>query len=117
MAVTDPPHPGAIEDLLARLGPADRLDDFARRHLDPIIAYDRARGTALMPTLAAYLEAGANLEATATRLGTHRNTVRYRLRSIAGLLARDPHDPRVALELHLALRIRDALGTGGTTRD
>ena len=108
MASVSIAHSGGLEALLASLGPADTLNAFAQRHLSPIDAYDRQRGTALMTTLEAFLDAGASLEATALRLGTHRNTVRYRLRCIAGLIDRDIHDPRVALELHLALRIRQS---------
>ena len=108
MATASIPHSGGLEALLASLGPVDTLNDFAQRHLAPIDTYDRQRGTALMITLEAFLDSGASLEATALRLGTHRNTVRYRLRCIAGILDRDIHDPRVALELHLALRIRES---------
>jgi purine catabolism regulator len=108
MASVSIAHSGGLEALLASLGPADTLNAFAQRHLSPIDTYDRQRGTALMTTLEAFLDAGASLEATARRLGTHRNTVRYRLRCIAGLIDRDIHDPRVALELHLALRIRQS---------
>ena len=108
MASVSIAHSGGLEALLASLGPADTLNAFAQRHLSPIDTYDRQRGTALMTTLEAFLDAGASLEATASRLGTHRNTVRYRLRCIAGLIDRDIHDPRVALELHLALRIRES---------
>jgi len=108
MASVSIAHSGGLEALLASLGPADTLNAFAQRHLSPIDTYDRQRGTALMTTLEAFLDAGASLEATASRLGTHRNTVRYRLRCIAGLIDRDIHDPRVALELHLALRIRQS---------
>ena len=108
MASVSIAHSGGLEALLASLGPADTLNAFAQRHLSPIDTYDRQRGTALMTTLEAFLDAGASLVATASRLGTHRNTVRYRLRCIAGLIDRDIHDPRVALELHLALRIRQS---------
>ena len=108
MDVPPAPRLGAIEDLLARLGPHQGLDDFEHRHLGLIAAYDRERGTALIDTLATFLDAGTNLEATALRLGTHRNTIRYRLRRITDLTGRDPHDPQVALEMHLALRIRGA---------
>lgn len=117
MAVPPAPRAGAIDDLLARLGPHDGLDEFERRHLGVIAAYDRDRGTALLETLAAFLAAGANLEATAVRLGTHRNTVRYRLRRIADLTGRDLHDPQVALEMHLALCIRDARRLSGPNAD
>lgn len=114
MDVPPTPRRGAIEDLLDRLGPHQGLDDFEHRHLGPIAAYDRERGTSLIDTLATFLDAGTNLEATALRLGAHRNTIRYRLRRITALTGRDPHDPQVALELHLALRIRGAREAGGS---
>lgn len=106
MAGVTPPRYGALEELLAHLGPTANLDAYAQRHLEPIADYDRDRGTRLLPTLAAFLDSGGNLEAAASRLGAHRNTVRYRMRSIAALINRDIHDPSVSLELHLALRIR-----------
>jgi DNA-binding PucR family transcriptional regulator len=106
MDVHPTPHRGDVEDLLARLGPHEGLDDFEYRHLGLITAYDSARGTCLIDTLTTFLDVGTNLEATALRLGTHRNTVRYRLRRITDLTGRDLHDPQVALGMHLALRIR-----------
>ena len=115
MDVPPAPRRGAIEDLLDRLGPHQGLDEFEHRHLGPIAAYDRERGTALIDTLATYLDVGTNLEATALRLGTHRNTIRYRLRRITDLTGRDPHDPQAALEMHLALRIRGAREASGPT--
>ena len=62
-------------------------------------------GTALVETLAAYLEQTSSLEATARALFVHPNTVRYRLRRVAEVTGYTPSDPRHAFALRLALAL------------
>jgi hypothetical protein len=60
-------------------------------------------GDVLVDTLAAFLDAGGALEATARALFVHANTVRYRLRRVAEVCGEVPTDARGALTLRIAL--------------
>src|ERR1700675_1377389 len=53
----------------------ERLVDYSRRHLGPLVQHDTARKGSLVPTLRAYLETGEQQEA-AKRLGGPPNTLR-----------------------------------------
>ncbi len=79
-------------------------DGHARRYLveDVYLPLLRARG-AVIDTVAAYLETGSSVEATARRLFVHPNTVRYRLRQTGELTGYSPTEPRDALTLQIAL--------------
>lgn len=57
----------------------------------------------LVEALAAYVEAGLDVAATARRLRLHPNSVRYRLRRVEALLGRDLHAPGTISDLYLAL--------------
>ena len=57
----------------------------------------------LRDTAESYLENGQSLEATARSLFVHANTVRYRIKGIAGLTGYDLTDSRDAFTVRLAL--------------
>ena len=109
MADPRPEGPAALDDLLANLGPADRMRAFYEARLGRLQEYDERHGAQLIPTLDAYFAAGRSLSAAAERLRTHRNTVLYRLRRIEDLVQLRLRDPQVELELQVALRIQAAL--------
>jgi hypothetical protein len=76
------------------VGPAEKL-----------LAHDRDRRTQLVPTLAAYFDAGGDMTEAAKRLYLHRNTLRYRLTQaerICGVSLRSPLE-RFVLELEVRL--------------
>ena len=98
-----------LEEFLAGLGPQERLRAFYESRLGRLRAYDEAHGAQLVETLGAYFAAGRSLAGTAQQVGAHRNTVLYRLRRIEDLMRVDLRDPRVELELQVALRIGAAL--------
>jgi sugar diacid utilization regulator len=75
--------------------------------LDPLVQYDLAHQTALVPTVRAYVDAGFNLTRSAEVLHVHPNTVMYRLRRVKELSGRDPHDPDDLLILFLALKLAE----------
>jgi hypothetical protein len=79
-------------------------DGHARRYLveEVYLPLLRARG-AVIDTVAAYLESGSSIEATARALFVHPNTVRYRLRQTDDLTGFSPLEPRDALALQMAL--------------
>jgi DNA-binding PucR family transcriptional regulator len=60
-------------------------------------------GDVLLETVAAFLDAGGALEATARALFVHANTVRYRLRQVAEVCGEVPTEARGALTLRVAL--------------
>ena len=81
---------------------------FHESTLGKLLAYDRERGSELVPTLEAFLATlGAPL-ATADKLHVHRNTLLYRLTRIEAVAGLDLRDPEARLMLHLALRIGQA---------
>lgn len=96
------PRPVPSTDLLPERALAG--DGHARRALveDVYLPLLHARGT-LLDTVAAYLESGGSLEATARALFVHPNTVRYRLRQVAELTGLAATDPREAFTLRIAL--------------
>ena len=100
---------GSLETLLAGLQPTERMLAFYESRLGTLREYDRTHRADLLRTLDAYFSSGGSLAATAARLQTHRNTVLYRLRRIESLAHARLRDPRVALELQVALRIGQAL--------
>ncbi|MCU1524088.1 MAG: transcriptional regulator, partial [Microbacteriaceae bacterium] len=80
------------------------IEGFVRQWLGPLLEYDRQKQSEFVTTLAAYLDAGGNYDATATALMIHRSTLRYRLTRIRELCGRDFSDPDVRLNLHVAVR-------------
>jgi PucR family transcriptional regulator, purine catabolism regulatory protein len=87
----------------------ERLVDYSRRHLGPLIAHDASRKGSLVPTLRAYLETGEQQQA-ASRLRVHPNTLRYRLDRIREISDVDLEDPETRLNLAVALRVQALLG-------
>lgn len=105
-----------LHRLLLQVRDPRQVLDFASRTLAPLRAHDAAHDAQLAATLKAYLESGCSTSETAARLVVHPNTVTYRLRRIAELLAADPRDPQVMLELSFAFaveRVLDSPGAGG----
>ena len=87
----------------------ERLVDYTRRHLGPLVEHDAARKGSLVPTLRAYLETGEQQEA-AKRLRVHPNTLRYRLDRIREISGVDLEDPETRLNMAVALRVQALLG-------
>ena len=87
----------------------ERLVDYSRRHLGPLIKHDTTRKGNLVATLRAYLETGEQQHA-AQRLRVHPNTLRYRLDRIREISGVDLEDPETRLNLAVALRVQALLG-------
>src|SRR5438477_11002819 len=87
----------------------ERLVDYAKGLLGPLVEYGRARNGSLVATLRAFLETGEQQEA-AKRLRVHPNTLRYRpdrIREIGGF---DLEEAETRLNLAVALRVQALLG-------
>lgn len=82
---------------------------YVRRTLGPVLDYDERRGTDLVGTLAAYFSAGSSPRHAAADLHVHVNTVSQRLERIAALLGDTWQRPEQALEIQLALRLRQLI--------
>jgi purine catabolism regulator len=87
----------------------ERLTDYSRRHLGPLVEHDQARKGALVATLRAYLETGEQQHA-AQKLRVHPNTLRYRLDRIREITGLDLEDPETRLNMSVALRVQSLLG-------
>ncbi|MGW3954808.1 helix-turn-helix domain-containing protein [Streptomyces sp. NPDC004752] len=92
------------------LGDKKDVSGFVRGTLGPLLEYDARRGTELVPTLAAYFGAGGSMTRAKDTLHVHVNTVVQRLDRIEALLGADWSRPDRALELQLALRLRELSG-------
>jgi PucR C-terminal helix-turn-helix domain/GGDEF-like domain len=102
-----PAWPGAPRPVRADALLPERLlagDESARAELlagvyHPLVS----AGDVLVDTVAAFLDSGGALEATARALFVHANTVRYRLRRVAEICGETATDPRGAFTLRVAL--------------
>ena len=87
----------------------EQLEDFVKETLGPLLDYDRAHGTDMVPTLDAYLRRDGSLNHLADELMIHRSTLIYRLRRIRELLEVDIDDSERRLDLSLAARAVEVL--------
>jgi len=101
-----------IHRLLILLADSPELPRFVESELGPLFHHDAHRSNRLLPTLRAYLEAGAHKAEAARRLHVERRSLYNRLERIRRLLGRDLDDPDVFARLLLALRARDLLQRG-----
>jgi DNA-binding PucR family transcriptional regulator len=86
------------------------VGEYIRRVLGPVLDYDSRRGTDLVGTLRAYFRAGSSPRHAAADLHVHVNTVSQRLERISALLGETWQQPEQALEVQLALRLRQLVG-------
>jgi DNA-binding PucR family transcriptional regulator len=85
--------------------------------LGPLLAYDRRRGTQLVPTAWTFLENDGSIAAAANALHIHANTLRQRLDRIDALLGESWRRGGRSLDVHVALRLwrLQSVGVGGRT--
>jgi hypothetical protein len=102
--------------LLADGGDPAALADLVAEWLGPLLAHDRRRRAALLPTLAAFLDSGAAQQATADTLGVHVSTLKYRLARIGEILGRDITAPDIRFQLQVALAAQRTLAVPGLQR-
>lgn len=100
--------PATHRDLVSFQGlleqqPSEQLQPFAETLLAPLVDHDREHGSALVPTLRAFLEGDGSVNSTARDLHLHPNSLRHRLRRIGELTGSDPRvfTDRVALAVGL----------------
>jgi DNA-binding PucR family transcriptional regulator len=99
---------GTYQLLLPYMSDPAELTRFYAETVRPLVAYDEQYETDLLGTLATFLDCDANVNATASRLITHRHTIRYRFERVRELTGLDVSstDGREKLSLGLkAMRV------------
>jgi sugar diacid utilization regulator len=86
------------------------LERFYEETLAPLVAYDDQYETELVATVEAYLENDGNVAQTASRLFTHRHTIRYRLERVRELGGHDITSSEGREKLSLGLKAMRVLG-------
>jgi purine catabolism regulator len=95
-----------LQRLLWRWREDPELAALVERRLGPLLAHDRKRRHALLPTLEALCANGGHKAQTARALHLNRQALYQRIERIERLLGVDLSDPRELLTLHLALEAR-----------
>ena len=103
-----------VAALLLETGTPHGLCRLADDRLGPLEEHDRARGTALVATLRAWVRSGCSTADTARALHLHPHTVAYRLRRIAELGDTDPRRQEGLFELQAALMVRSVQRASGS---
>lgn len=94
------------DGMLGLLG-TDRAAAVARGVLLPVVGHDAREGTALVPTLRAWISNNCAWEPTAQQLGIHRHTLRNRIDLAGTLLGLDLDLLQDRLELWAAVQFTD----------
>jgi purine catabolism regulator len=89
--------------------PREVIEGYVASVIGPLIERDRERGSELVASVRAFVEAGAHWEDGAAVLGVHRHTLRYRINQAQELIDRDLGDAQDRMEVWLALRAADLL--------
>ncbi|GAA1027724.1 MULTISPECIES: PucR family transcriptional regulator [Amycolatopsis] len=87
----------------------DEVRGWARALLEPVTDKTGAAKIDLRHTLRTFLAHNGQSDASATALGIHRHTLRYRMGKVAEALGREVDDPAVRAELWIALQLDDQL--------
>jgi sugar diacid utilization regulator len=104
-------HTGAYRLLLPAMSedPAE-LRRFHDETVAPLVAYDEQYDTDLVRTLESFLDADGNVAKTASKLYTHRHTIRYRLERVRELTGLDVGSTDGRERLGLGLKAMRVLG-------
>jgi sugar diacid utilization regulator len=101
---------GTYQLLLPHMNDPVELRRFYNETVRPLVAYDEQYETDLLGTLSTFLECDANVNATASRLITHRHTVRYRFERVRELTGLDVSSTDGREKLSLGLKAMRVLG-------
>lgn len=107
-----PPRRGTVVDAvdyfdaraLSGMEDVSILETYSHALLGGIARWDKLHGSALLPSLLAWLEAGCSTTEAAKRLFVERQTLHKRLAKAFELLGGDPRDTGSVFALHLASR-------------
>jgi sugar diacid utilization regulator len=101
---------GTYQLLLPYMRDPAELHRFYDETVRPLVAYDEQYETDLLGTLATFLDCDANVNATASRLFTHRHTIRYRFERVRELTGLDVSSSDGREKLSLGLKAMRVLG-------
>jgi sugar diacid utilization regulator len=101
---------GTYQLLLPYMSDPAELNRFYEETVRPLVAYDEQYETDLLGTLATFLDCDANVNATASRLITHRHTIRYRFERVRELTGLDVQSTDGREKLSLGLKAMRVLG-------
>ena len=101
---------GTYQLLLPYMRDPAELKRFYRETVRPLVSYDEQYDTDLLGTLATFLDCDANVNATASRLITHRHTIRYRFERVRELTGLDVSLTDGREKLSLGLKAMRVLG-------
>jgi sugar diacid utilization regulator len=101
---------GTYQLLLPYMSDPAELRRFYSETVRPLVLYDEQYETDLLGTLSTFLECDANVNATASRLITHRHTVRYRFERVRELTGLDVSSTDGREKLSLGLKAMRVLG-------
>ncbi|MFZ2528269.1 MAG: helix-turn-helix domain-containing protein [Rhodococcus sp. (in: high G+C Gram-positive bacteria)] len=80
--------------------------------LEPLADYDAQKKSSYLETLRTFFATDGNAAATASLLGIHINTLRYRLTRIERLTGRGLHTIADRADFYIALALRESFGPG-----
>lgn len=100
--VAGPEQLVSLDALLEQLS-AEQLAPFVEQLLTPVVRADASGRGELVETLREFLASEGGLQATASKLYVHVNTVRHRLKRIEQLTGRDPYTLAGKVDLTIAL--------------
>jgi DNA-binding PucR family transcriptional regulator len=101
---------GTYQLLLPHMHDPAELGRFYEETVRPLVVYDEQYETDLLGTLATFLECDANVNQTASRLYTHRHTIRYRFERVRELTGLDVSSTDGREKLSLGLKAMRVLG-------
>ncbi|SCG82360.1 Purine catabolism regulatory protein [Proteiniborus sp. DW1] len=81
------------------------LQQFYKEILEPLVKYDKEKGTDLIETLKKYFECAGNLKKVSEEMFTHYNTVIYRIQRIKEITGIDFEDYNDRLNFQISLKI------------
>jgi len=102
-----------IYRILSFEGLQPELNQFYKEMLEPLVKYDREKGTELVSTLKKYFECEGNLKEMSDELYIHYNTAVYRLQRIKDITGNNFEDYNDRLNLQIALKILEILEKQG----
>ena len=101
---------GTYQLLLPHMNDPAELRRFYEETVRPLVVYDEQYETDLLGTLATFLDCDANVNQTASRLYTHRHTIRYRFERVRELSGLDVSSSDGREQLSLGLKAMRVLG-------
>ncbi len=85
------------------------LQQFYRDTLEPLVIYDKEKGSELVKTLQMFFECGGNLKKVSEEMFTHYNTIVYRMQRIKNITGLNLENPNERLNLQVSFKIFEML--------